>query len=206
MIKMNAIVSGLAISGSLALTAHAAPISPSGMGAALQSQSIVEQVQYRWAGREYCFYDDGWHGSGWYWCGYRLRTGFGWGGPSGWHSWRVEREPLERGRVGVIEGGRGGYVERNGRSAERGGVTVERRGLAQEHSGARVRGNVGINEGSGAAGRGEAGIRTPGSRSGEVSGRMGGRAPTTTGSGGGFGGAASGGGHAGGGGGNRGER
>src|SRR5262245_61627119 len=40
-----------------------------------------------WAGREYCWYDDGWRGSGWYRCGFQLRVGYGWGGPHGWHGW-----------------------------------------------------------------------------------------------------------------------
>jgi hypothetical protein len=34
-------------------------------------------------GQRYCFAPDGWHGTGWYWCGYAHRTGFGWGGPIG---------------------------------------------------------------------------------------------------------------------------
>ena len=55
----------------------------SGMAAAVDGIAITEDVQYGWQGRQYCFYDDGWHGAGWYRCGSRLRVGFGCGGPVG---------------------------------------------------------------------------------------------------------------------------
>ena len=42
---------------------------------------------YVWEGRRYCWYDDGWNGPGWYWCGYPWRRGFGWGGPWEWNGW-----------------------------------------------------------------------------------------------------------------------
>ena len=186
--KFNVIALGLAAGASAGLTAHAAPFAR--IDNALQNQSMVEQVQYRFAGREYCFYDDGWRGPGWYWCGYRLRTGFGWGGPMGWHSWNVERE--HRGNVGVVErGGRDAYVERGGR-------TVERRGATEVRPGMRTQGTVGANERGVTTGRGEIGARTTiGHAGGNVAGgnisggagRTGG-APTTTGSGAHFGGAA----------------
>jgi hypothetical protein len=38
-------------------------------------------------GRRYCFYFDGWHGPGWYRCGFAWRQGIGWGGVYGWNSW-----------------------------------------------------------------------------------------------------------------------
>src|SRR3981081_2721806 len=60
------------------------PGQPSAMLAAVDGIAIAEDVQYGWQGRRYCFYDDGWHGAGWYRCGYRLRVGFGWGGPGRW--------------------------------------------------------------------------------------------------------------------------
>jgi hypothetical protein len=40
----------------------------------------IENVQFIFGGRRYCWYDDGWQGSGWYWRGYRWRSGLGWGG------------------------------------------------------------------------------------------------------------------------------
>jgi hypothetical protein len=37
------------------------------------------------AAPNYCWYDQGWKGPGWYQCGYAWRRGHGWGGPYGWH-------------------------------------------------------------------------------------------------------------------------
>ena len=47
-------------------------------------------------GRRYCFYFDGWHGPGWYRCGFAWRRGLGWGGIYGWNSWTYA--PYERHR------------------------------------------------------------------------------------------------------------
>jgi len=58
-----------------------------GLDAPAARLSPIEQAQFIWGGRRYCFYFDGWHGPGWYWCGYAFRRGFGWGGPEGWHGW-----------------------------------------------------------------------------------------------------------------------
>jgi hypothetical protein len=70
--------------------------------AAAADQALTDQVQYRIGSREYCWYDDGWQGPGFYWCGYRLRVGYGWGGPAGWHGWRVGGgEFRERERIGA---------------------------------------------------------------------------------------------------------
>jgi hypothetical protein len=51
---------------------------------------LVDQVAVRvyvHEGRRYCFYFDGWHGPGWYRCGFAWRQGIGWGGVYGWNSW-----------------------------------------------------------------------------------------------------------------------
>jgi hypothetical protein len=49
----------------------------------------LENVQlYVYGGRNYCWYDAGWEGPGWYWCGYAWRGGYGWGGLYGWNGWR----------------------------------------------------------------------------------------------------------------------
>jgi hypothetical protein len=58
--------------------------------AASENGALAEQVQFRWGGSDYCWYDEGWRGPGWYWCGYAFRTGYGWGGPIGWNNWRRE--------------------------------------------------------------------------------------------------------------------
>jgi hypothetical protein len=47
----------------------------------------VQSVQYFYGGRNYCWYPGGWHGPGYYWCGFAWRRGFGWGGPYGWRGW-----------------------------------------------------------------------------------------------------------------------
>jgi hypothetical protein len=62
--------------------------------------SDLEQAQFIYGGRNYCWYDDGWHGPGYYWCGYAFRRGLGWGGGAGWHGWG--------------HGGHGGVVGRPG--------------------------------------------------------------------------------------------
>ena len=58
----------------------AAPaVAPGAYRAAADNMSVVETVQFVWLGHEYCWYDDGWQGPGWYWCGYgdpsRFRMG-----------------------------------------------------------------------------------------------------------------------------------
>jgi hypothetical protein len=47
----------------------------------------LQDAQYLWGGRNYCWYPGGWRGPGYYWCGYAWRRGYGWGGPVGWHGW-----------------------------------------------------------------------------------------------------------------------
>jgi hypothetical protein len=67
---------------------QAGVIAPLGLREAADDLALTETVQFRFGGRRYCWYDAGWRGAGWYWCGYRLRRGLGWGGPLGWHGWR----------------------------------------------------------------------------------------------------------------------
>ena len=58
-----------------------------GIRAAIDALSMVDNVQfYVFGGRRYCWYDDGWQGPGWYWCGYAWRHGYGWGGGYGWRN------------------------------------------------------------------------------------------------------------------------
>ncbi len=68
----------------------------SGTRVGLDTLRPLQNVQaYYWGGRQYCWYDDGWRGPGWYWCGYAWRRGYGWGGVYGWHGWgggHVRRE------------------------------------------------------------------------------------------------------------------
>lgn len=79
--------------------AQAAPMSVDRLGG-VQDFNLKQDAQYLFGGRRYCFYPNGWRGPGFYWCGYNLRRGLGWGGPSGWRGWngprRVERPRIER--------------------------------------------------------------------------------------------------------------
>src|SRR6202161_2945415 len=70
----------------------------------------IEKTQFVWGGYDYCWYDDGWQGPGWYVCDYGpWVSGYWWGGPSGWHDWRwsgpVLRGPYHVDR-GDLRGGR----------------------------------------------------------------------------------------------------
>jgi hypothetical protein len=86
---ISAAAGALALGSVLAIgTAQAGVPGSDAIAAAAENGAITEQVQYRWGGYDYCWYDDGWRGPGWYWCGYASRPGFGWGGPVGWNNWR----------------------------------------------------------------------------------------------------------------------
>jgi hypothetical protein len=56
-------------------------------GDRLDQPMNLEQIQFFFSGQNYCWYVDGWHGPGYYYCGYAWRRGYGWGGPRGWHGW-----------------------------------------------------------------------------------------------------------------------
>src|SRR6476619_7301611 len=60
-------------------------------------------------GQRYCFYFNGWHGPGWYRCGFANRRGLGWGGVYGWNDWSYG--PYER-RFGRVHQGQRFDVER----------------------------------------------------------------------------------------------
>jgi hypothetical protein len=59
-----------------------------GARAPLTNIAQIEKAQFFFGGQNYCWYDDGWQGPGWYWCGYNNRSGLGWGGGAGFHGWR----------------------------------------------------------------------------------------------------------------------
>ena len=74
----------------VALPAQAAP----SFGSGIAQSPLLNQVQNRvfvYHGRPYCFYFDGWHGAGWYRCGWKWRHGLGWGGVYGWNDWEYAR-------------------------------------------------------------------------------------------------------------------
>ncbi len=68
----------------LATVADAA-VAYSGQGAADLQQSLtpVEKAQFFFGGNNYCWYAGGWHGPGWYYCGFAWNNGLGWGGGYG---------------------------------------------------------------------------------------------------------------------------
>jgi hypothetical protein len=95
------------------------------IGTAAMPNKAEAQV-YVYEGARYCFYPDGWHGPGWYRCGYRWRSGFGWGGAYDWgvgfgwrhHGWEKRRH--------VHEGRRfRGQTQQSGQPVIRGGATVQ---------------------------------------------------------------------------------
>ncbi len=98
-----ALVAGGAMMGA---SAGAAPLgAPGAIRAAADTLNVIEDVQFVYSGRNYCWYDDGWHGPGWYWCGYGARVGFGWGGGFGWNNWRGGHAFVGHPFVGHFGGG-----------------------------------------------------------------------------------------------------
>ena len=111
----------VAVAGFLSGQAGAMPIgAPS---KALERIAIVEQAQYTYQGRSYCWYDDGWNGPGWYVCGEYSVRGVGWGGAAGWNNWTHSTTVHggSAGRVGGTAGRTGGTAGRTGGSAGRTG-------------------------------------------------------------------------------------
>jgi hypothetical protein len=93
-----AFVAAAALAGANATPSRAAMLI-TGLDPTAAAPSPVEKAQlvvgvggpgFYYGGRSYCWYDNGWRGPGWYWCGYALRVGYGWGGGAGWrgHYWR----------------------------------------------------------------------------------------------------------------------
>ena len=92
----------------LTSTAQAAPTGLAGhLSSAADTLNMIEKTQFIYVGHNYCWYDDGWNGPGWYWCGDYLRRGFGWGGGSGWHGHHFRGGRGGGTRV-IVRGGRGG--------------------------------------------------------------------------------------------------
>lgn len=82
------VASALTVGNSAINKADAMPLGDtSGIRTAIDDLNIIDQAQYVWGGRRYCWYVDAWRGPGWYQCGYAWRRGYGWGGPYGWRGW-----------------------------------------------------------------------------------------------------------------------
>src|SRR5215203_5659060 len=112
----------LAAAATLSLTcstSQAMPVTAGAISDAIDETNLVEKTAvYIVQGHRYCFYFDGWHGPGWYRCGFAFRRGLGWGGVYGWRGW--EYGPAAR-RF------RGGVTTREGRR-HRDGVTIREGG------------------------------------------------------------------------------
>lgn len=90
-----AITAATALAASSALMSeplHAATQGASyGVRTAAGDLSMTQNAQFIYEGRRHCYYRNGWHGPGWYWCGYNFRRGRGWGGEQGWQGWNYGR-------------------------------------------------------------------------------------------------------------------
>jgi hypothetical protein len=66
----------------------------------LIDNALIERVQYAYGGQNYCYYETGWRGPGWYWCGHAETYGIGWGGAYGWRGWTYAGRGVGVGRYG----------------------------------------------------------------------------------------------------------
>ncbi len=98
--NLSMMMGGMAVLGLLAAAPAQAQDPLDALGAAAGVAAGVVEAPFIWGGRNYCWYPGGWHGPGWYWCGYGARRGYGWGGGEGWHGWH--------------HGGRGGRGRHHG--------------------------------------------------------------------------------------------
>jgi len=83
-------LTGLALAIATGFALPLAGSAEAAMGGALPSTQIlpIENAQFFYLGHNFCWYDGGWQGPGWYWCGYAWNNGQGWGGGDGWHGWK----------------------------------------------------------------------------------------------------------------------
>ena len=95
-----------------------------GVKPALDATDVIQKAAvYIVEGRPYCFYFDGWHGAGWYRCGFSHRRNLGWGGEYGWQGWSYG--PAEK------RYGHGGTTIRQGTTV-REGTTVRSKSTVRE--------------------------------------------------------------------------
>jgi hypothetical protein len=100
-------------------TGFAVPLAGSAeaaMSVALPSTQLlpVEKAGFFFGGRNFCWYDGGWQGAGYYWCGYAWNNGVGWGGGEGWNGWNHGSTGAHNGPSGeaprVHTGGAPGHI------------------------------------------------------------------------------------------------
>jgi len=87
-----ALAAGMAAQAASPASAGIIPVDPNPSDGA---PPFVQEAQllapFFFGGRDFCWYDDGWNGPGWYWCGYGYRHGYGWGGGEGFRGWGQHR-------------------------------------------------------------------------------------------------------------------
>jgi hypothetical protein len=105
-------LTGLALAIAAGFALPLAGSAEAAMGGALPSTQIlpVEQAQFFFLGHNFCWYDGGWQGPGWYWCGYAWNNGYGWGGGDGWHGWSRGAYHGPRGVAPQVYGGHTPHV------------------------------------------------------------------------------------------------
>jgi len=189
---MRTIALAVAAGALLAATqANAGSFPVNNMNTTGAGTGLVDKVAVRvyvHEGHRYCFYFGGWHGPGWYRCGFAFRRGFGWGGVYGWNDWSYG--PYERRFHGSVHRGeRFGYGEeheRRGRVGVESGSTrtrdsVEMRSRTRSTTGAGVESNTRVNRsttgrGPGADVESHGGAKIQGGTTGSVNVRGGGNA------------------------------
>ncbi len=137
------------------------------------SSDLVDQVAVRvyvYEGQRYCFYFNGWHGPGWYRCGFAYRRGLGWGGVYGWNDWTYGPYEQRFGarhheqRMGVETGSRRTTTGVETRTRSTSGVQTRARSTTDSAIQTRTRSTTG----SGV----ESGVRARGSTTGQGVGKV----------------------------------
>lgn len=86
--KLSLVAAGTMLAGALSFSLP--PVeSAQAQDAGAVAAGVVSGIAgaFLFGGHNYCWYDNGWNGGGWYWCGYGYNYGYGYGGPVGWHGW-----------------------------------------------------------------------------------------------------------------------
>ena len=119
----SALLAGSAVASAAraAPSLYAAPVPVISAVYAPADRPMLQQVQYFYGGRNYCWYDGGWHGPGYYWCGYAGRRGYGWGGILGWNGWGRDGHYGRAHYVGHRGRDGGGHVHGGGHGGHGGG-------------------------------------------------------------------------------------
>ena len=65
----------------------------------------LEVKPFFYGPHKYCWFDSGWNGAGWYYCGVNWRRDYGWGGNAGWLGHRGPDKNARRGKSVVPQGG-----------------------------------------------------------------------------------------------------